>query len=102
MTSSLLDRYIRQQTSIPNPSQLPPVIINRVRTGNRFRVHRRRRPRRSRPVISSSTRSASRHNSSEINFTHRSSVITDQSRESLINLYCLFHDNLNSSKTDLV
>jgi len=78
------------------------VVINRFRTGNHFRVHRRRQPPRFRPVIPSSIRSVSQNNFSETNSTQPSSLITDQSRESFINLYSLFQDNLNSSKTDLV
>ncbi len=69
--------------------------MNRVRTGNHFRIHRRHRRR----------SPTSRHNHSELNPITQpssSSLTTDQSRENLINLYYLFQDNLNSSKPDFV
>lgn len=104
LASNLLDRNSRQQTFVASPSPVASIVINRIRTGNHIRVHRRRRRRTFpfRPVVSSSTRTVSPHQSSETNLTQPSPLVTDQSRESLINLYCLFQDNLNSSKTDLV
>jgi len=102
LASNILDHNTRQQAAIPNSSQMTPVVINRVRIGNHFRVYRRRKYPRCQLVLPSSIRSVSRQNSSEINLTQPSSLITDQSRESLINLCCLFQDNINSSKSDLV
>jgi hypothetical protein len=90
LANRLLEHNARHQNSSP----APPVVTSRVRAGNHFRVHRHRQFPRSRP--------ASQQNSSEIDATQPSALITDQSRESLLNLYCLFQDNLNSSKTDLV
>ncbi len=95
MASSLLERHINQLASVSTPSPVAPIVITRIRTGNRFHVHRRQHQHpRSRPIIPVSTQNSSQQSSS--------SPIVDNSRESLINLYCLFQDNLNSSKTDLV
>jgi hypothetical protein len=84
-----LANRLLEHNSVSNSSSIPPVVMNRVRTGNYFRVHRRRQYSRSRPI-----RSTVQSNSTQL--------ITDQSRESLVNLYYLFQDNLNSSKPDLV
>ena len=102
LSSRLLEYHIRHQNSISNLPSVPPVVMNRVRIGNYFRLHRHRQRPHSRPIISSSTQSVSRQNSSDRNVTQPSSIATEQSRESLINLYGLFQDNLNSSKPDLV
>ncbi len=102
LANRLLEQHVRRQTTVSNSSSTPPVIMNRVRTGNHFRVHRRGPYLRSRPIASSPIRSATQPNLSEMHSTLSSSMLTDQSRESLVNLYYLFQDNLNSSKPDLV
>lgn len=103
LASSLLEHHIRQLTSVPIPPPVAPIIINRIRTGNRFHVHRRRRQRTSRSSIPTSIRPVSTENSSRANLTQPStSSLVNNSHESLIHIYDLFQDNLNASKTDLV
>ncbi|CAF1106226.1 unnamed protein product [Adineta steineri] len=103
LANSVLDLHIRQVSIIRTPSPIAPIIINRIRTGNRFHVHRRRQYPRSRLGISTMTRSVPEQDSSQTNLTHPSTLsIADNSRESLISLYSLLQDNLSSSKTDLV
>ncbi len=94
MASSLLERHIHQLASVSTPSPVAPTVITRIRTGYRLHAHRRKQQHpRSRPIIPVSPQNSSQRSSSPI---------ADNARESLINLYCLFQDNLNSSKTDLV
>ncbi len=125
MASSLLDRNNRQLTSTSPPSPAPvptaPIIINRIRTGNRFHVFRRRQRRRvhprnvpptlsssspqpqpTTPVLTSSTRSSSSRTNLPQPFVPPSSPARDDSRESLVSLYWLFQDNINSSRTHIV
>lgn len=83
----VLENSRRPSTS--TGSSIPsPLFPSRSRPGTT-----RHRPRRSRRLTSSSSR---------IPPPSPSPLVTDRSRESLITLYGLFQDNLNSSKTDLV
>jgi hypothetical protein len=124
LATSIIDRNIRQQASTPAPTPLPiePIVLNRVRTGNYFHLFRRRQRQRRRrihsqtiistmlpssqpqpptPVLTPSTRS-----SSQTNITQPSvpppSPARDHSRESLVSLYWLFQDNINSSRNHVV
>ncbi len=121
LASSLLDRNIRQQptTPAPSPVSIAPVVINRIRTGNHFRIFRPRQRRRIHPqamipplssssqpqpptpVLTSSTRSSSQTNLSQPSVPP-SSPARDHSRESLVSLYWLFQDNIYSSRTHIV
>jgi len=119
LASSLLDRNGRQQTLTPAPSPAPvpvaPTVVNRIRTGNHlhfFRGRYRRRihpqtvlptlsPLPPTPVLTSSTRSSSRTNLTEPSVSPPTPA-RDRSRESLVSLYWLFQDNINSSRTHIV
>ncbi|CAF3542219.1 unnamed protein product [Rotaria sp. Silwood1] len=111
LTNSLLECSIRHQTSTPTPTR--PLAINHTRAGNRFYAYRRQRRRNhSRTMISASSQSPQPvqtsliHNSSPTNLTqpsvHSSLSARDPSRESLVSLYWLFQDNMNSSRTHYV
>jgi hypothetical protein len=121
LASSLLDRNGQQQasTSVPSPAPIPvaPIVINRMRTGNhshffRGRYRRRIHPRTvlstlspqplpPTPILTSSTRSSSRTNLTEPSVPPPTPA-RDRSRESLVSLYWLFQDNINSSRTHIV
>ncbi|CAF4563420.1 unnamed protein product [Rotaria sp. Silwood1] len=111
LTNSLLECSIRHQTSTPTPTG--PLTINHTRAGNRFYAYRRQRRRNHpRTMISASSQSPQPvqtsliHNSSPTNLTqpsvHSSLSARDPSRESLVSLYWLFQDNMNSSRTHYV
>ena len=116
LANNLLERTVRQQTNVaaaavPTPPTVP-IVINRYRMGIRPRIchrHQRRRPttrqRSSGPnssptttnitsAVDSSTIDSSRTNPTlPIDVSNR-----EFSRESLISLYWLFQDHLNSSR----
>jgi hypothetical protein len=115
LASSLLERSIRQQTPspIPSPPPIAPIIINRIRTGSRLHCYGRRRRRHPRTVIprlatqpSPTVLTPSTPSSSRTNLTQPSvppsSPARDHSRESLVSLYWLFQDNMNSTRTPVV
>jgi hypothetical protein len=112
LASSLLERSIRQTASTSAPSPTAPIIINRIRSGNRFHFYSRRRQIRSRTILPTSPQppplvlTPSTRSSSRTNLTQPSvpptSPARDHSRESLISLYWLFQDNINSSRTPVV
>jgi hypothetical protein len=115
LASTLLERSIRQQPSppVPTPTSIAPIVINRIRIGNRFHVYRRRQ--RTHPsipmatlatqpppaVLTPSTRSSSRTNLTQPSVPPTSPA-RDHSRESLVSLYWLFQDNINSTRTPVV
>lgn len=121
LANNILDRSNRQQVPTPTPVPVPiaPIVINRIRTTNPLHVFRRRQRRRFHrrtvlptlssspqlqpptPVLTSSTRSSSRTNLTQPSVPP-SSPARDHSRESLVSLYCLFQDNINSSRTHIV
>ena len=118
LASSLLERSIRQSVSttpVPTPTPIAPIVINRIRTSNRFHFRYRRRQIHPRTVIPTlsippqpppSVLTPSTRSSSQTDTTQRSvspSLPTrDNSRESLISLYWLFQDNINSPRNPIV
>ena len=111
LASSLLERSIRQRT--PSPPPIAPIVINRIRTGGRLHCYGRRRRRHLRTVIPTlatqpppAVLTSSTHSSSRTNLTQSSvpppSPARDHSRESLVSLYWLFQDNMNSTRTPVV
>ena len=118
LAGSLLERAIRQQTINPTsaPTPPPPIIINRIRTGARWHVYRRRRLHH-RHIISTNSLSQRATVTLDENISNPSranlsqsmgppppppsstSTTRDYSQESLISLYWLFQDHLNSSRT---
>lgn len=125
LASSILDRNNHQQTPSPIPPPpipITPIVINRIRTTNPLHVFRRRQRRRVHPrsiqptsssplstlqpqpptpTITPSTRSSSRTNLTQPPVLP-SSPTRDHSRESLVSLYWLFQDNINSSRPYIV
>ncbi|CAF1582700.1 unnamed protein product [Adineta ricciae] len=106
LANSLLEVHIRKLRITPMPTPVAPTIINRIRTGARSYIRRRRRRQFSRvgPDVLTTIGSYSTENSSQINLTQppSSSSLAGNSRESLISLYSLLQDNFNSSKMDSV
>ena len=98
LASSLLEHNTAQSPSSP----AEPAVANPPQTVTRFRAHRRRQYLRSRVVRRSSIRSIISARSSVQRNSTQGTIPMDNSGESLISLYCLFQDNLNSSTTDLV
>jgi hypothetical protein len=112
LASSLLERSVQQQRNIPSasPISMAPVGINRNRSSVRLYLNRRRqRVRRSTvestaiaPMQSSSLTSSTVASSRTPAVHVPSSTIPptrDYSRDSLISLYWLFQDHVNSSRT---
>ncbi|CAF0947028.1 unnamed protein product [Adineta ricciae] len=125
LATSILERPNSQPTS--NSSSITQTVVNRIRTGNRYHVyyHRRRRrtplpqtqiltqvpsephphpaphPPRFYPVVTPPTRASSGTNLSET-LTSSPTTTGEHTRESLVSLYWLFQDNLNSSRNALV
>jgi hypothetical protein len=118
LANNLLERTNRQPTAALIPDPIVPTVIYRIRTGNRYHVYRRRVRRRTHPrmsiaipspqqppapVINPGIHSSSRTNIAEPSVLLSSSTSTrDYSGESLVSLYCLFQDNINSSRTPIV
>lgn len=93
MASRVLENSRRPSTSTGS-SISSSIFPSRSRPGTHRHRHRR-----SRRLISS----PSRTRSSPMNpTTPPPSLVPDRSHESLLTLYGLFQENLNSSKTDLV
>jgi len=120
LASNVLDRNSRQQASNLAPVPTAPIVIHRIRTGNHFHVFRRRQRRQRihyQPVLPTlspspqppipSALTSSTHSSSPTNLTQPpvvppSSPARGPSGESLVSLYWLFQDNINSSRTHIV
>lgn len=127
LTNSLLERSVRQQVLAPVSNSREPFFMNRMRPRYHFQSnHRQRRRARPRTVAStwgqplpprqlsplpsspppsplaSSTSTSSRTNSMQPATMPPSISARDHSRESLVSLYWLFQDNLNSSRTPCV
>lgn len=114
LASNLLERGTRQQTS--SPDSTTPIVINRIRTGNRYHVYHRRHRRNHPqaevampssklppPIITPATRTSSRTNITEPSVPSSPPLSRrDYSGESLVNLYHLFQDNMSSSRTPIV
>lgn len=126
LATNILERPTSQPTS--NSSSITPIVVNRIRTGNRYHVYHRRRRRVPRPqteiltqvasdphqsaaaapsppaffpVITPPTRASSGTNLSEPSVSSPTTT-EEHTRESLVSLYWLFQDNLNSSRNPLV
>jgi hypothetical protein len=115
LANNLLERTSRQQTSTLIPDPIVPTVIYRIRTGNRYHVYHRRHRRRIHPRMGIAIASPQQppvpvinpgiHSSSQATITEpsvrlsTSSSTRDYSGESLVSLYCLFQDNINSSRT---
>jgi hypothetical protein len=80
---------------------MAPVIVNRIRPRKRFHGHRRRPSRRRIAATAAAAHESSMTDVSQLSVPGAVSTL-DQSRESLISLYCLFQENLSSSPTDVV
>ncbi|UJR13291.1 hypothetical protein I4U23_000309 [Adineta vaga] len=111
LANSLLDAHIHKLKETVTASSVIPIVINRIRTGTRAYIHRRRRRRRFRQPDSHFGSNMSTmnglfptENSSQTNLTQQpsSSSLADHSHESLISLYSLLQDNFNSPKLDPV
>ncbi|CAF0851894.1 unnamed protein product [Adineta steineri] len=113
LATTVLERGVQQQVSTPGPilEPLVPIITNRIRAGNRYRIYRCRQ-RRTHPqtrtpisipsepsppsVVTPMTRILSETNVLGSSVP-QSSTPRNYSRESLMSLYWLFQDNINPS-----
>lgn len=115
ITSSLLERTVQYAAPTPIAAPVSTANGNRFRANNHFHSGRRQRRRMppgittspSKPSTSSTiTASSSRHDSFQSKVTQSTTasqtIERDPSRESLISLYCLFQDNMNSPRTSHV
>ncbi|CAF3520573.1 unnamed protein product [Rotaria sordida] len=103
LTNSLLECSVRQQASTPTTTG--PTTINCIRNGNRFSGSRRQRRRiHPRTTIAASSQSPSQMPTSFRTNSMQPSVnlslsARNPSHDSLVSLYWLFQDNMNSSRT---